>query len=148
MLRKLILAAALAALLLSFCTVFADQDGRSCWCNIDQYGCRITDEDSGEIYIMFWSEEARQTIMGTHSAPYKLVVRHPGLPDRLPIECGSLAASASEQGNKKDCQKAYDECMDLCDRSDCLPTRNSVGCVDKDECRQGCENDRNRCLGL
>ncbi len=88
MLKKLILAAALAALLLSFCSVFADQDGRNCWCNIDEYGCRITGEDSGEIYIMFWSEEARQYFMGTGSAPYDLVVEKPSQSGILALKCG------------------------------------------------------------
>lgn len=72
----------------SFAAASADQDGRNCWCNIDDYGCRITDEDGGAIYIMFWSEEARQYIMGAGSPPYKFVVRHPGDIGRLTIECG------------------------------------------------------------
>ncbi len=36
--KKLIFAALLLTLLFSFGTVFADQDGRNCWCNIDEYG--------------------------------------------------------------------------------------------------------------
>ncbi len=75
-------------LLVTFAAASADQDGRNCWCNIDDYGCWITDEDGGTIYIMFWSEEARQYIMGAGSPPYKNVVTHPGSTGILPIECG------------------------------------------------------------
>ena len=50
--KKIVFCVLLLTLLLSFCTVFADQDGRNCWCNIDEYGCWITGEDSGKTYIM------------------------------------------------------------------------------------------------
>ena len=59
-------------LLAVFCLVFcsaalADQEGNSRWCNSDQYGCWITGEDSGQNYIMFWSESARDLFMGPES---------------------------------------------------------------------------------
>ena len=59
-------------LLAVFCLVFcsaalADQEGNSRWCNSDQYGCWITGEDSGQNYIMFWSESARNLFMGPDS---------------------------------------------------------------------------------
>lgn len=56
-------------------SVFADQEGNNRWCNIDQYGCWVTDEDTGgQNYVMFWSEEARQYFMGDSTVPYKNVV--------------------------------------------------------------------------
>ena len=55
--------------------VLADQEGNNRWCNIDQYGCWITDVETGEQnYIMFWSEESRQYFMGDASEPYKNVI--------------------------------------------------------------------------
>lgn len=54
--------------------VSADQDGNSTWCSMDEYGCYETDEDGSTFYIMFWSEAARQKIMGNLTAPYTNVV--------------------------------------------------------------------------
>ena len=88
--RKFLWIIVLAFVLLgSFCTAFADQDGRNCWCNIDEYGCWITNEDGGKTYIMFWSEEARLYIMGPGGTPYKLVVKKPEAADFLTLKCGS-----------------------------------------------------------
>ena len=42
------------------------------FCNVDNYGCTV-ELDGEQIYIMFWSEEARKTIMGPLSDPYTLV---------------------------------------------------------------------------
>ena len=69
-------------------TVTADQDGYDRWCNSDQYGCWVTDEDGRRAYIMFWSEESRQFFMGPRSDPYELVVQYPGFNGRFPLESG------------------------------------------------------------
>lgn len=53
---------------------YADQEGNSKWCNVDQYGCYETEADGSTYYIMFWSEAARQAIMGNLTAPYTNVV--------------------------------------------------------------------------
>lgn len=79
MFRKIIYTALVFALLFSFSSVLADNDGRDSWCNSDQYGCWVTDEDGGQCYIMFWSEEARAWFMGGHSKPGELVVSKPEL---------------------------------------------------------------------
>ncbi len=50
---------------LSVMAVSADQNGTDIWCNKDSYGCWITGEDGEQVYIMFWSEDARNYIMGT-----------------------------------------------------------------------------------
>ena len=52
-------------------SVSADQLANDRWCNIDQYGCWVTGDEGNQIYIMFWSEEARQFFMGGSTAPYK-----------------------------------------------------------------------------
>lgn len=116
-------------LLGTFAAASADQDGRNCWCNIDDYGCRITDEDGGVIYIMFWSEEARQYIMGAGSAPYDLVVEKPAQSGILALKCGSPASviiktagpdekpqePANECDGLKDCYEvcanSFSECL-------------------------------------
>lgn len=54
--------------------VFADQEGNNNWCNIDSYGCWVTNEDGGKDYLMFWSESARQYFMGDSTPPYTNVV--------------------------------------------------------------------------
>ncbi len=117
--KKVVFAAMVLTLLLSFCTVLGDQDGRNCWCNIDEYGCWITGEDGGKNYIMFWSEEARVYIMGSGSAPYKYVVAKPGSAGMLPMECGSSAsvdgAAAKQQEHLYDCDNfSVRECTQKC----------------------------------
>ena len=48
-------------------SVSADQDGHTNWCNMDQYGCWVTGDGGEQVYIMFWSEEARTYFMGPNS---------------------------------------------------------------------------------
>lgn len=79
MAKKIVLLLTLAVLMLSFTAVFADQDGHDCWCNSDEYGCWVTDEDGGKCYIMFWSEEARAFFMGDKTRPGTLVTEKPDL---------------------------------------------------------------------
>ncbi len=70
-----------------FITVSADQNGNDRWCNSDEYGCWVTDEDGGKCYITFWSEEARAYFMGDKSKPGSLVTVKPNTPDgRLTLE--------------------------------------------------------------
>ncbi len=46
---------------------YYDQVGNKHWCNSDSYGCWVAGEDGGKDYIMFWSESAREAIMGPNS---------------------------------------------------------------------------------
>ncbi len=46
---------------------YYDQMGNKHWCNSDSYGCWITGENGEHEYIMFWSEAARDSIMGPDS---------------------------------------------------------------------------------
>lgn len=64
----------LSVILCVFAVVSADQDGNDNWCNIDSYGCWVTNEDGGKDYLMFWSENARQYFMGDSTPPYTNVV--------------------------------------------------------------------------
>ena len=78
--KKISLIVVLFILLISVTAVIADQDGHTCWCNEDQYGCWVTAEDGGKCYIMFWSEEARAYFMGDISKPGTLVTDKPNTP--------------------------------------------------------------------
>ena len=111
-------------LLGTFAAASAEQDGRNCWCDIDEYGCRITGEDGGETYLMFWSEEARQYIMGPGGTPYNLVVKKPEEADFLTLKCGSPEpvvipiAAPSAGPDEKPQEPAYD-CSGFTDLSKC-----------------------------
>ncbi|MBQ6509587.1 MAG: hypothetical protein IJI07_08960 [Flexilinea sp.] len=65
--KKLIFVGMVLILMASFTAVLADQNGSDCWCNADQYGCWVTDEDGGKCYIMFWNEASREYFMGSGS---------------------------------------------------------------------------------
>lgn len=54
--------------LVSFSSVLADQDGNTRWCNSDQYGCWVTGDNGEKCYILFYSEFARDYIMGKGSS--------------------------------------------------------------------------------
>ena len=41
-----------------------NQDGNYRYCNQDQYGCWVTEEDGSRSYIMFWSEEIKNSFIG------------------------------------------------------------------------------------
>ncbi len=78
-----------ACCLVFFGTTLADQDGNKRWCNSDQYGCWITDDDGGQSYIMFWSESARDLFMGPDSkAP--VVKQYPA--GQMPLDPAPMPA--------------------------------------------------------
>ena len=165
MYRKYLMIILFAFILLgTAATVTADQNGRDCWCNIDEYGCWITNEDNGKTYLMFWSEEARQYIMGTGSEPFKFVVRHPGFIGRLTIDCGSPKTMRTviptatptqpptetqepdpeqpdePQGSDLDCRAIRNDCADLC----LLECDEDYLCFG--ECNNWCEVDYVLCM--
>jgi len=51
-------------LLVISAAVSADQDGNYRYCNRDQYGCWVTEDDGRRSYIMFWSEEIKNNFIG------------------------------------------------------------------------------------
>ncbi len=65
---------AILFLLLLSAVVLADQNGNYRYCNMDQYGCWITEEDGRRSYIMFWSDEIRENFIGNKPA---VVCPHP-----------------------------------------------------------------------
>ncbi len=52
---------------LSVSAAYYDLNGNARWCNRDSYGCWVTGENGEHEYIMFWSEAARDYIMGKGS---------------------------------------------------------------------------------
>ena len=124
MLKKIVLfTVILLSLPLCFSVVFAEQNGNTCWCNTDQYGCWITNDDGSTMYLMFWSEYARQYIMGSHSDPYEMVVTFPGYYGIYKIPCGSpapavVSASKPMKQNTNDpdspTQDPYTVCFNQC----------------------------------
>ena len=146
MFKKILWIVFMAALFLGTAAASAEQNGNSCWCNIDQYGCRVTDEDGATSYIMFWSEEARQYIMGTNSAPYKLVVTHPGITGSFPLVCGTEQRISIKIPNKKEddqCKAQLSNCQADCERADCLPEKN---CIDTEVCFDYCDEAYQSCI--
>ena len=101
-------------------SVSADQDGNSCWCNNDQYGCWITGEKGGRNYIMFWSESARDYIMGKGS---KAPIVEKYSKSKLPLECGivrstvvvAAPAAGGDGGGQQDvCHMTGEQCDKEC----------------------------------
>ena len=130
MINKTLWIVLLTAVILSgtFAAVFADQNGHACWCNSDNYGCWVTAEDGGKSYIMFWSEEARQYVMGPLSAPYKLVVSHPGFSAQLSLECGIAATATDPQKSDQDKCSEYKKCKEKCGSVDSCQN-SSANCI-------------------
>ena len=94
MMRKLVFVGMILVLMASFTAVLADQEGNYRWCNSDQYGCWVTNEEGGQDYIMFWSESARELFMGPGS---NVVVADP-----FPSGKMSLPAAPAKEYTWKD----------------------------------------------
>ena len=138
MTKRMLIAALFTMLFLAALTVSvsADQDGNSCWCNNDQYGCWITGETGGRDYIMFWSESARDYIMGKGS---KAPIVEKYSKSKLPLECGIVrsqvvitAPADSTPGD--DDSKQENECTRCV--KDC--TASGIG---EDNCREHCHSE-------
>ncbi len=106
---------------------YYDQLGNKRWCNSDSYGCWVTGENGEHEYIMFWSESARDAIMGPDSkAP---LGTNPGTAE-LPLLPPKPAKSTSGGGTcptRWECETGkkwedYPTC-------DCV-TDTSGGCTD------------------
>ncbi len=115
---------------------YYDQLGNKHWCNSDSYGCWVTGENGEHEYIMFWSESARESIMGPGSdAP---IGTNPGTSE-LPLAAPKpvistsgdggtsggtcLACGWSETGCQNYClnkKQGYDWDPDACDDKCCV----------------------------
>ena len=82
---------------------YYDQMGNKHWCNSDSYGCWVTGENGEHEYIMFWSESARDAIMGPGSdAP---LGTNPGSAT-LGLMAPKSAAAANGGTPAKTCEEA------------------------------------------
>ncbi len=91
---------------------YYDQLGNKHWCNSDSYGCWVTGENGEHEYIMFWSESARESIMGPDSdAP---IGTNPGTSE-LPLRAPKSVSAASGGGNVPCVQKTQDDCVKMLD---------------------------------
>ncbi len=108
MLKKLVFVGMILVLMVSFSVVLADQDGNTCWCNVDKDGCWVTNEEGGRDYLMFWSEASRKFFMGDITAPYTNVV---SMADgaRLGLLCGLPEPEAAPKTIESICKQWVDE---------------------------------------
>ncbi len=84
---------------LSVSAAYYDQNGNAYWCNTDSYGCWIIAEDGAHEYIMFWSEAAREYIMGPGSdVPVLLVYNRSKLPLKDPVGASIVKSVTGKSG--------------------------------------------------
>ncbi len=91
---------------------YYDQLGNKHWCNSDSYGCWVTGENGEHEYIMFWSEAARDAIMGPGSdAP---IGANPGASE-LPLRAPKPVSAASGGGGGcVPCDMSDEWCQNKC----------------------------------
>ncbi len=94
---------------------YYDQLGNKHWCNSDSYGCWVTGENGEHEYIMFWSESARDAIMGPGSnAP---IGTNPGTAE-LTLTAPKSVSAASGGGETNPCTLTEEYCQkDCCSNS-------------------------------
>ncbi len=104
---------------------YYDQNGNKRWCNSDSYGCWVTGENGEHEYIMFWSESARDAIMGPGSnAP---IGTNPGTSELTLLP-------PSQTNSCVDCSD--DKALRL--KEDCLHPTSEGDCSGWDECKCAC----------
>ena len=106
--KSLVLLLVVVIAALSVMAVSADQMGGKHWCNSDSYGCWVTGDDGEQIYIMFWSESARDYIMGPGSnAPLGI---NPGSAKfTMPAPMIKVTKVTNEEGGKPEDPNNPDE---------------------------------------
>ena len=116
---------------------YYDQMGNKYWCNSDSYGCWVTSENGEHEYIMFWSESARDTIMGPDSkAP---LGTNPGTSE-LGLLPPKSAKSTSGGGTACTKDKNYCETVEAPSWTSC-PTGQSWDCIVDDADTPNCHCD-------
>ena len=101
--RLLVVLFVLVIAALSVMAVSADQDGNSHYCTVDSYGCWVTGENGGHDYIMFWSEAAREFIMGPDSnAPIGILPSESGMSMDAPAAPAAAVVEKSTEDKDKE----------------------------------------------
>ncbi len=91
---------------------YYDQLGNKHWCNSDSYGCWVTGENGEHEYIMFWSESARESIMGPGSdAP---IGTNPGASELSLRAPKSVSAANGGGGTSGGCRVPCDWSEEAC----------------------------------
>ena len=94
---------------------YYDQMGNKHWCNSDSYGCWITGENGEHEYIMFWSEAARDSIMGPDSkAPLGTNPGTSELPLLPPKPAKTTSGGGTIQCDDKQYQSEKKDCDNQC----------------------------------
>ena len=96
-----LLIAALSVMAVS--AAYYDQNGNSYWCNKDSYGCWVTGDKGEQIYIMFWSESARDYIMGTGSDAPVFAAPAAGATMEMSAPASASAAAESDTCQPREC---------------------------------------------
>ncbi len=131
---------------------YYDQLGNKHWCNSDSYGCWVTGENGEHEYIMFWSESARDAIMGPDSnAP---IGTNPGTSEltlaapKPVISTSSGGAANTCTGETKDSASCANYCQQTTGSSEhtfegypfCKCTCLGGGCTSDDDCIDYCKS--------
>ncbi len=105
---------------------YYDQLGNKHWCNSDSYGCWVTGENGEHEYIMFWSESARDAIMGPGSnAP---IGTNPGTSE-LPLRAPKSVSAANGGGNVPCVQKTEEDCIKETGQVTCPVSDDGCTCL-------------------
>ena len=96
-----LLIAALSVMAVS--AAYYDQNGNSYWCNKDSYGCWVTGDKGEQIYIMFWSESARDYIMGSGSDAPVFAAPAAGATMEMSAPASASAAAESDTCQPQEC---------------------------------------------
>ena len=152
MLKKAFLLVLLCILIFgAVSAVSADQYGEEQYGFSDRYGVYVYDIDGNQIYLWFWSEWARQQIMGDLTAPGDHVMERPAsAPDgkfslgfakpeskaaaasgdcQLVCECSFIKGNRTESyGSVKSCASTDDLCNDFCKTIDMLSIGKTKSC--------------------
>jgi hypothetical protein len=114
---------------------YYDQMGNKYWCNVDSYGCWVTNENGGKDYIMFWSEASAEAIMGPNSgAP---IGTNPGTQE-LPLQAPKPANVAKAGLKGKTCESWEEKQADgSCKQVKC--SDEQVAVCEKDWAERKCQ---------
>lgn len=113
---------------LSVMAVSADQDGNHTYCNVDAYGCWNTGEFGEKEYTMFWSEAARDAIMGSGSTA--AIATNDGFGSEMNVLTYEKERTITLLNERADLVKAYN--VKDADPADQTKIEEVVGKIDKE----------------
>ncbi len=117
-----LLIAALSVMAVS--AAYYDQNGNSYWCNKDSYGCWVTGDKGEQIYIMFWSESARDYIMGSGSDAPVFAAPAAGATMEMSAPASASAAESTACPDPGTCFNGWDSEKCACKTEQVTPRRD------------------------